>query len=233
MRKNAAFDSFEELRLIRGMSDDFWATFVDPDPNNPDKRVLTVWGSRKQKVNVTSANAQLLLTLTCSEQFVDIATTPLCADVNQQTAFLTVASLVQSMTGGILFPTPKDFVDAMTQKTGNSLGAMLGQQFKAMGVEPVKFKPNATKSLGNRTNFLSIYADGIVPGNKRETRVRVHAVLDLTGATKITDTKPGDDPPNDPNKSNPNQTGAPPTPESYETQVRSNPAGTIIYYRIE
>ncbi|WP_437599766.1 general secretion pathway protein GspK [Sorangium sp. So ce590] len=234
-RKNAPFDSFEELRLIRGMSDDFWATFVDPDPNNPDKRVLTVWGSRKQKVNVTSANAQMLLTLTCSDQFVDIATTPLCTDVNQQTAFLTVASLVQSMTGGILFPTPKDFVDAMTQKTGNTLGAMLGQQLKAMGVEAVKFKANATKSLGNRTSFLSIYADGIVPGNKRETRVRVHAVLDLTGATKITDNKPGGpgSPGFDPNQLNANQTGAPATPETYEKQVRSNPAGTIIYYRIE
>ncbi len=234
-RKNAPFDSFEELRLIRGMSDDFWATFVDPDPNNPDKRVLTVWGSRKQKVNVTSANAQLLLTLTCSDQFVDIAATPLCTDVNQQTAFLTVASLVQSMTGGILFPTPKDFVDAMTQKTGNSLGAMLGQQLKAMGVEAVKFKPNATKSLGNRSSFLSIYADGIVPGNKRETRVRVHAVLDLTGATKITDTRPdgSGSPGSDLNQPNANQTGAPATPETYETQVRSNPAGTIIYYRIE
>ncbi|WP_437813272.1 general secretion pathway protein GspK [Sorangium sp. So ce1078] len=239
-RKNAPFDSFEELRLIRGMSDDFWATFVDPDPNNPDKRVLTVWGSRKQKVNVTSANAQMLLTLTCSAEFVDIATTPLCTDVNQQTAFLTVASLVQSMTGGILFPTAKDFVDAMTQKTGNTLGAMLGQQLKAMGVEAVKFKPNATKSLGNKTSFLSIYADGVVPGNKRETRVRIHAVLDLTGATKITDTDPGGADPGggggdtagagEPSGA---QNGAPPTPETYEKQVRSNPAGTIIYYRIE
>ncbi|WP_437983573.1 general secretion pathway protein GspK [Sorangium sp. So ce117] len=224
-RKNAPFDSVDELRLIRGMNDDFWATFVDPDPSNPDKRVLTVWGSRKQKVNVSSANALTLLRLTCTADFVDIATTTLCTDVNQQTAFLTVASLVQSMTGGLLFPTPKDYVDAMTQKAGSSLGGMLGQQFKAMGVEAVKFKPNVTKSLGNKTNFLSIYADGIVPGNKRETRVRIHAVVDLTGATKL------DDPVKDPE--DPAQPSTPPTPETYEQQVRSNPAGTIIYYRID
>ncbi|WP_437655293.1 general secretion pathway protein GspK [Sorangium sp. So ce1182] len=234
-RKNAPYDSVDELRLARGMSDDFWATFVDPDPTNPDKRLLTVWGSRKQKVNVTSANAQMLLTLTCSTEFVDIAATPLCTDVNQRTAFLTVASLVQSMTGGILFPTPKDFVDAMTQKAGNSLGGMLGQQFKAMGVEAVKFKPNATKSLGNRTNFLSIYADGIVPGNKRETRVRVHAVIDLTGATKITETEQNETNLGQPGSGQPgsNQPGASATPDAYEKQIRSNPAGTIIYYRIE
>ncbi|WP_437714661.1 type II secretion system protein GspK [Sorangium sp. So ce448] len=224
-RKNAPFDSVDELRLIRGMNDDFWATFVDPDPGNPDKRVLTVWGSRKQKVNVSSANALTLLRLTCTADFVDIATTTLCSDVNQQSAFLTVASLVQSMTGGLLFPTPKDYVDAMTQKAGSSLGGMLGQQFKAMGVEAVRFKPNVTRSLGNRTNFLSIYADGIVPGNKRETRVRVHAVVDLTGAAKLPE------PPTDPR--DPAQPSTPPTPETYEQQVRSNPAGTIIYYRIE
>ncbi|WP_437589970.1 general secretion pathway protein GspK [Sorangium sp. So ce1000] len=236
-RKNAPYDSVDELRLIRGMSDDFWATFVDPDPSNPDKRVLTVWGNRKQKVNVTSANAQMLLTLTCSADFVDIATTPLCTDVNQMTSFLTVASLVQSMTGGLLFPTPKDYVDAMTQKTGSTLGAMLGQQFKAMGVEPVKFKPNVTKSLGNRTNFLSIYADGIVPGNKRETRVRIHAVVDLTGAAPL---PPGGSGGGDPgggsgsgSGSGGSGSGAAPTPETYEQQVRSNPAGTIIYYRID
>ncbi|WP_437278859.1 type II secretion system protein GspK [Sorangium sp. So ce375] len=237
-RKNAPFDSIDELRLIRGMSDDFWATFVDPDPSNPDKRVLTVWGSRKQKVNVSSANALTLLRLTCSADFVDVATTPLCTDVNQQTSFLTVASLVQSMTGGLLFPTPKDYVDAMTQKAGSSLGGMLGQQFKAMGVEAVKFKPNVTKSLGNRTNFLSIYADGIVPGNKRETRVRVHAVVDLTGATPLTQNGTGGGESSGSGGgtgtgSGSGSGGAAPTPETFEQQVRSNPAGTIIYYRIE
>jgi general secretion pathway protein K len=237
-RKNAPFDSVDELRLIRGMSDDFWATFVDPDPSNPDKRVLTVWGNRKLKVNVASANALTLLRLTCTADFVDIATTPLCTDVNQQTAFLTVASLVQSMTGGLLFPTPADYKNAMEQKPGNSLGAMLGQQFKAMGVEAVRFKPNATRSLGNRTNFLSIYADGIVPGNKRETRVRVHAVVDLTGATPLAQNGTGGGESSGSGGGTGTGTGtgsggAAPTPDTFEQQVRSNPAGTIIYYRIE
>ena len=27
-----------------GVTDDFWSTFVDPDPTNPKKRVMTVWG---------------------------------------------------------------------------------------------------------------------------------------------------------------------------------------------
>ncbi|MFW2390268.1 MAG: general secretion pathway protein GspK, partial [Polyangiales bacterium] len=33
--KNAAFDSIQELRLVRGFDDDFWATFVEPIPNDP------------------------------------------------------------------------------------------------------------------------------------------------------------------------------------------------------
>ena len=57
----------------------------------------------------------------------------------------------------------------MTQKEakGFSIGAMIGQQLKAMGVEPVKFKPKAVKNaLGNKSSFLSIYADGVVPGSE-------------------------------------------------------------------
>ncbi|MEO6575403.1 MAG: type II secretion system protein GspK, partial [Polyangiaceae bacterium] len=50
-RKNAPFDSLEELHMVNGVSDDFWATFVDPDPTKPDKRVLTVWGQGAVNVN--------------------------------------------------------------------------------------------------------------------------------------------------------------------------------------
>lgn len=249
-RKNAAYDSLEELRLVRGMSDDFWATFVDPDPNDPDKRVLTVWGNRKQGLNVTTASPQALLALTCSTNMVDVATTPLCTDPVQITSFLTVLSLVQNLTGGLIFPTTGDYFAAMTQKDGQSLGAMLGQQLKAMGVEPVKFKVSQRTAqrqnlVGNKTKFLSIYADGIVPGNKRETRVRIHAVLDLTGAEKLDSAGSGG---GGGGGSGPSQgsgqgtgafqgglggscVGVPAT--EYENCVRSNPAGTIIYYRIE
>lgn len=222
VRKNAPYDSLEELRLVRGIGDDFWATFVDPDPNDPDKRIITVWGNRKQGINVTTASPQALIALTCSPNLVDVATTPLCNDLNQMTTFLTVVSLVQSLTGGLIFPTAADYYAAMIQKEGQSLGSMLGQQLKAMGVEPVKFKLSLNamqrqRLLGNKTKFLSIYADGVVPGNKRETRVRIHAVLDMTGAEKL----------GEPDKGNANA-----TQDNYETLVRSNPAGTIIYYRI-
>jgi len=44
LRKNAPFDSVEELRMIRGLgSDDLWASVVDPDPGNPGGARSTVW----------------------------------------------------------------------------------------------------------------------------------------------------------------------------------------------
>ena len=64
LRKNAPYDSLDELRLVRGIGDDFWATFVDPEPDSPDKRILTVWG--QGKVNVNTANAITLLALVCA-----------------------------------------------------------------------------------------------------------------------------------------------------------------------
>ncbi|KYF87685.1 general secretion pathway protein GspK [Sorangium cellulosum] len=239
-RKNAPYDSLDELRLVRGMSDDFWATFVEPDSNDPDKRVLTVWGNRKQGINVVTASPQALLALTCSPNMLaDPAATPLCTDVNQMTAFLTVVSLVQSMTGGLIFPSAGDYVSAMTQKEGQSMGSMLGQQLKAMGVEPVKFKQNQSAMqkqglIGNKTNFLSIYADGIVPGNKRETRVRVHAVLDISKAEKLSagGAGAGGGGAGGAGASGAGGAGGA-TQSSFEDQIRSNPAGTIIYYRIE
>ncbi|HET9931790.1 MAG TPA: type II secretion system protein GspK, partial [Polyangiaceae bacterium] len=53
-RKNAAFDSLEELRRVRGISDDYWNTFVDPDPAHPEKRLITVWG-QSNAININSA----------------------------------------------------------------------------------------------------------------------------------------------------------------------------------
>src|SRR6185369_16117529 len=64
--KNAAFDSLDELRLVRRVDDDFWATFIDPDPSNPDKRIMTVWG--QGKINLNTANAQTLLAVICADK---------------------------------------------------------------------------------------------------------------------------------------------------------------------
>ena len=57
-RKNAPYDSLEELHMVRGINDDFWATFVDPDPNNPKKTADHGLGSgRDQREHGQRADA--------------------------------------------------------------------------------------------------------------------------------------------------------------------------------
>jgi general secretion pathway protein K len=233
-RKNAAFDSIEELRMVRGMGDDFWATFVDPEPGNPEKRTMTVWGRSEAAINVNTAAPQILLAVVCGSA---VEGTALCNNVEQMSTFLSVLSLAKSfIPGGLLFPHKNDFHAAITQASKPMIGAAIGGMLKSMGVEAVKLKGSKKdflKTISNSTKFLSVYADGIVPGNKRETRVRIHAVLDLQGAQ----------PPGEGNQSGVvpptgGGQGAPLTPGqvpegAYEQQVRADPAGTIVYWRLE
>lgn len=62
--KNAPFDSLEELRYVRGIGDDFWATFVEPDPDDPTQRSVTVYGSGK--VNPNEARPEVLFWRSCA-----------------------------------------------------------------------------------------------------------------------------------------------------------------------
>jgi general secretion pathway protein K len=176
-RKNAPYDSLEELHLVRGVSDDFFATFVDPDPTNPRKRVMTVWG--QGSVNVNSANAQTLLAVVCGAA-VQNPPQLLCSDITVQAKFLTAVNLLRGFTAGApLFSTPKAFVKAIQGQ------GMFGKILKEMvGLEPVQLISAAEleKQVSTESKVFSIYADGIVTGYKRTTKVRVHAVVDFRSA---------------------------------------------------
>lgn len=170
-RKNAPFDSLEELHAVRGVSEDFWATFVDPAPENPKKRPMTVWGTGR--VNVNTANPQTLLGIVCA----GAPTAPICTDVTQAQTFLTGVTMARGLTmGAPLFGTANDFVQTMTGK------GQLGPVLAAFGMKPVLFKSEAefAKSISTESKVFSIYAVGVKKGGlKRETRVSVHAVVDF------------------------------------------------------
>jgi general secretion pathway protein K len=174
-RKNAAFDSLEELRLVRGISDDFWATFVDPDPDNPDKRVVTVWG--QGKVNVNTANAQTLLGIICGSEMAP--TSSLCKEPTESMKFLSLVNLMRGMIRGApIFGSPRAFVRALRGQ------GMFGQVLKMVNFKPIVWKSEdvAIKNLTTESQVFSIYATGYVRSGKRETRKRVHAVVDFRGA---------------------------------------------------
>ncbi len=243
VRKNAAYDSLDEVRLVRGMGDDFWATFVDPEPENPKKRILTVWG--QGAVNVNSANAQTLLAIVCGSA----PDAELCNDPLQMEAFIMGVTLGKSMTFGLpLFGSTQGFVDAM--KGTGTIGTVLA----SLQVKPVNFKnpKDVKKSIAVNSKMFSIYADGIVPGYKRTTKVRIHAVVDFRNAGQLQSTGMvlnGSQTVTSPTnaltaRSGTSATGAgagasaansgsPMTADQLLQAMNSNPAGTVVYWRIE
>jgi general secretion pathway protein K len=258
LRKNAAFDSLDEARLVRGMSDDIWATFVDPEPENPKKRVMTVWG--QGEVNINAASAQTLLAIACGAA----PDAELCNDPLQMQAFIMIVTMGKSMTMGMpLFGSPKDFIDLMGGK--GTLGPLLTQP--PFNIKPITFKDpkSLQKSLRTNSKRFSIYADGIVPGYKRTTKVRIHAVVDFRDAGAIgalgsvvvgggnaaaqaaaapastsvqgtTSAVPGASGTSGGSGLNALTSGTnsqPLTTDQILGAMNSNPAGTIIYWRVE
>ncbi len=240
-RKNAAFDSLEELRLVRGMSDDFWGTFVDPDPRNPKKRIMTVWG--QGKINVNSANAQTLWALVCGPTGAPDA--PLCIDPLQAASFMSAVSMVRSFTmGAPLFGSAKDFVATMKG------GGMLGPFLTMAGVQPVqafKSEDHLRKMITTKSKMFSIYAEGVVPSRHRETRVSIHAVIDFRNAMDMSKVAPGGLAAmlGGGGESSSGSAGASSRPGSgagdlssldpagLMAALLSNPAGNIVYWRVQ
>ncbi len=176
-RKNAPYDSLEELHMVRGVSDDFWSTFVDPDPTDPSKRVITVWG--QGAVNVNNASPLTLYALVCS----GAPTATMCTDPTQMPMFVMGVTMAQGISMGLpVFGSPGDFIATMKGK-GN-----IGPLLTMMGIEPVKFQSESdfAKGIATQSKVFSIYAVGVVKGYKRETRVRLHAVVDYSQAPSLT-----------------------------------------------
>jgi general secretion pathway protein K len=175
-RKNAPYDSLQELHMIKGVSEDFWSTFIDPDPSNPKKRVITVWGSGA--VNVNTANAQTLLGVVCA----GAPQADICINPDQAASFLAGVTMARGMTmGAPLFGSARDFVQMMTGQ------GQLGPMLAAIGMKPVKFQSQSEfqKSISTESKMFSIYAVGVKKGYRRETRVKVHAVVDFRNAPAI------------------------------------------------
>lgn len=238
LRKNAGYDSLEELRMVRGMSDDFWATFVDPDPSDPRKRNLSVWG--QGKVNVNTANAQTILAIACSYAKPNQA---LCTDLQQMTTFLGMVSMIRQFGNGVpVFSSGKEFIKTLKG------GSMLGPALTSMGVEPLEFENERElrSVIDTKSKVFSIYAEGVVPGQfGTETRVPIHAVVDFRQASELpaavdqaaladflaggagADKSGGDS----------DAVGADPTdpndPAAVLAALAQDPAGQVVYYRID
>jgi general secretion pathway protein K len=228
-RKNAPFDSLEELHLVRGIGDDFWATFVDPNPDDPAQRPVSVWSQGKININTTSPRT--LLSYICAWA---VPQTPLCNDPTGQlpAAFLSTLNLAQGMFSGIpVFRSPKQLLQAL-QGAG-----MFGDFLKLAGIEPIKFLSDQSfqQGLTLESKVFSIYAQGYVKQGKRETRVRILAVVDFRKAPTVQDlvnqvTAAGTPPPVTP-ATDPNAPDPADQPGIQGALVPST-AGRVVYYRV-
>jgi general secretion pathway protein K len=230
-RKNAPYDSLQELHVVNGVTDDFWSTFVDPDPPNPKKRVMTVWG--QGAVNVNTANAQTLLGVTCAgAPLADI-----CVDPAQAGMFLMGVTMARGISmGAPIFSSAQDYIN--TVKGSGALGPMLTM----LGMKPVKFlsESDFAKSITIESKMFSIYAIGIVKGYKRETRSSIMAVVDfrnapvvkgsslqslLSGSSSASASASASSPP--PNVNQANAAGP------IASATANSPGGQVIYFHID
>jgi general secretion pathway protein K len=221
-RKNSPFDSLAEVHMVRGVNDDFWSTFGDPEPNKPEKRVFTVWG--QGAVNVNSANAQTLLALVCSAAKPG---QPICTDPNQASMFLMGVTMAKGITmGAPLFGTAQDFIDTVKGK------GMLGPMLAGIGLKPVEFLSDSefAKSLTVESKVFSVYAVGVVKGYKRDVRLRIQTVVDFRLAPPLTGgPTPSPTTPQPPSTS----TSTTSTNPAMNAAMQPSTGGSLLYYRID
>lgn len=246
-RKNAPFDSLEEVHMVRGVSDDFWQNFIDPDPDDPKKRNVTVWG--QGKVNVNTANAQTLLALVCGDP---LPPAKVCTDIMEQAKFLGLVHMIRTFASGApIFSSPKGFVNTLKQQSP------IGFFLKAIGLDPILFahEGDVMKTVTAESKVFSIVSKGHVTAGQRSARTRVYAVVDFRGAPPPPDAMailamagalqgangalpqqlptgaagmPGTTP------MGPSLTGGMPLDnDGYPALLAPSPAGRIVYFRID
>lgn len=148
--KNAPFDSLEELRMIRGIGDDFWSSFVETDPDDPRSRKVTIYASGA--VNVNLASPEVLLARLCS--FASQQQQPLCNQPTQVMAFIELFRTARSMLPIPLFSSPDDFLNFVTGTPTQgidlfaALKGMLGEGSLLMAWQPLVIAADQRKLIG-------------------------------------------------------------------------------------
>ena len=168
----------------------------------------------------------------------------LCNDPAEIQKFLTIVTLAKGFTmGAPPFSSPKAFVSLLEGKH-----PLLGPLIAASGLEPIELK-GGTQDIENQittqSSVFSIYATGIVKSGKRETRVRVHAVVDIRGAPPPPETQQqatdgtGGSASGSGGSATRQGTGGSGTggtsgsSEGIQNALAPNPAGNVVYFRMD
>ncbi len=171
-RKNAPFDSVQELFFVSGVSDDFWSAFVDPNPEDPKKRIMTIWG--KGRVNVNTAPIMVLLPIVC-DLTTDASGVNACQDLAQLANILMILQMMQGIRTLMPFNSYREFIQALENP----------ERIFLMGIPGVVFPPEkrseARKTLTTHSTVFSIYATATVG---RVTK-RIQVVVDMSNEVTL------------------------------------------------
>jgi general secretion pathway protein K len=176
--KNAPYDSLEELRLVRGFTDDFWATFVEPDPEDPRSRQVTVYGSGA--VNPNESRPEVLWSRVCSF----VPTQPLCQDPLQRRAFVQLFATARSFMPVGVFEKPGDFLNFIEGKGGARdlypmLKMMLGKDNPLLLWVPIQIPADKRQLMtGAFVTSARIFTIQTV-GRVGKTTVRLNTVVNF------------------------------------------------------
>lgn len=112
LQKNAPLDSVQELRLVRGFTDDFWATFMVPQnqAGGDENEVMTVYGSNA--LNPNEAQPEALLAKVCGFT----PQSALCSNVMEQEKFTYLVRTARALLPIPWFRSGQDFVSFMEGK---------------------------------------------------------------------------------------------------------------------
>jgi general secretion pathway protein K len=202
------------------MNDNIWATFCDPNPADPSKRIVTVWGSAQ--INPNTASIQTILAVMCGRQ----PTAEICTDPQKYMQAASVLGLVQMFTKGMpLFANADFFINTLQGQT--PFGQMI---FSITGAKPFTFQSpsDMAKKFSTESKVFSLYVTGVVTINaNNSSRVTIHEVVDFRGAPAIPDSITSST-----TSSNP-LAAAPSTTASSTANSGPSPAGSAVYYRME
>ena len=200
--KNTPFDSLEELRLVHGVDDDFWSTFIEPKGGDPKERLVTIYGSGW--VNPNDAPPQVILPRVCSI----IPKATLCTDPAEASKFIQLvntargfAQQLSEMIGVpvVFFPGSNDFVNFIAGQGGpRDLYPMLLQMLGPGN--PLLFTPvtmtDAEKKDLTQTIVTTARIIGLqVKGRSGRAEVTIDAVLNFHESWTPPPPNPGGMPP--------------------------------------
>jgi general secretion pathway protein K len=216
------------------VGDDFWATFIEPELDDPSQRPVSVWSQGKININTTSPRT--LLSYICAWA---TPQTELCNDPTGQLPlnFLQMMSIAQGMIVGIpIFRSPKQLREALEGK------GQFASFLSTAGIPPITFLSSSSfeSGLSLESKVFSIYAEGYVRQAKRETVVRIMAVVDFrkaptvqdllaqaTGATNNAAAAGGAQP-----QEQQGSTSSAGTPTGISGALVPSTGGRVVYYRV-